>query len=171
MSDNESDWVAVGQGDWMTSKHRAWVMPGVFALVALSLPVQMLILDRVSEPYPALFEPRFANVLDHDDDVRFRRVELSVDGTPISSELLFPVPSSEVRRALLASMFPPHGDHPRLDDPTRQFLRRTIAEAMHIEPHELVVVWERRRFDLDTQVVTTVRKLSTFHVDLQGRAP
>lgn len=147
---------------------RVWVVPLVFALVGLSLPVQVYVKEHVSEPYPGLFQPRFSGVPSYGSKVSFRDIVLKVDGRAIAEEEFLPGENSGKRRKVLESMFPPSGGTARVDDEFRARLRSRLADARDVEPRMLTATWERRRFNLDTRKTTVIRTLSEYEIDLTG---
>ena len=142
-----------------------WVLPVVLAAFCLSIPAQLVFADRIAEPYPGLFQPAFRGVSQSDNHtVTFPAVKLWVDGRRIRPADLVP---DENRRDRLKSMFPPRGHQPRVNDSSRRMLRGNVARALGIRPSELVVTWQRRRFDLDTGQITRLRTLATYRFDLR----
>ena len=145
-----------------------WVLPAVLAAFCLSIPAQLVVADRIGEPYPGLFQPAFRGVSQSDKHmVSFPSVRLWVDGRRIRPADLVP---DENRRDRLKSMFPPHGSEPRVGDSARRALRSNLARTLGIQPSELVVTWQRRRFDLDTGEITRLQTLATYRLDLREEA-
>lgn len=143
---------------------RLWVLPTIFALVGLSLPIQMYVAETAGEPYPGLFQPAFANV--HLHPVRHQAIVLAVDGQVVDDEALFPSLNTGRRKALLESMFPPHGGSPQVDAEMRARMRSRLADVLDAEPRVLSATWERRRFDLDTQETSKIKALSEYRIYL-----
>jgi hypothetical protein len=148
---------------------RVWVVPTVFAVVALSMPVQMYINEHVAEPYPGLFQPSFSNVMQFGGGVRFSEIILEVDGQAIDQEDLLPNSNSGKRRAVLEAMFPREEDEsPRIDAETRETLQSNLAYSLDVEPRVLTARWELWRFDLGTRQTSVLRTLSEYQIDLTG---
>ena len=143
---------------------RVWVVPTIFALVGLSLPVQMYLAEMVGEPYPGLFQPAFSYV--HQQPAMHRAIVLAVDGQVVDEEALFPSLNTGRRKALLESMFPPYGDSPQVDAAMRARMRSRLADVLDAKPRFLSATWERRRFDLDTQETSKIKTLSEYRIDL-----
>ena len=149
---------------------RTWAVPTVFAVVALSMPVQMYINEHVAEPYPGLFQPSFSDVFDFGSGVRFSEIVLLVDGLAIDQEDLLPNSNSPERRRVLEALFPREEDEspPRIDAETRETLRSNLADSLDAEPRMLTARWERWRFDLGTRQTSRIRTLSEYQIDLTG---
>jgi hypothetical protein len=152
----------------MTREQRVWVLPAMFALVILSLPVQMLFAARFSEPYPGLFQPFFYGDSQSGGVIDVKAVEMEVDGRRIEPFDLFPADGPA--REIVSSMFPPGDGEMRVDEGTRTSIRATLASKLGTEPRELSITWERRRFDLATGKVSERSTLARYHLDFTGRA-
>jgi hypothetical protein len=150
------------------ARRRVWVLPLIFALTGLSLPIQMYVKDRVGEPYPGLFQPSFANFPDVGNAIKYRVIDLDVDGRTVDAEKLFPGSNTGKRRKLLESMFPPNGDKARVDTETRARLRSRLSDAHGAKARTLTATWQRRRFDLDSRETSVVKTLSRYQIDLTG---
>jgi hypothetical protein len=145
-----------------------WILPTVFALVALSLPVQLYIAEQVGQPYPGLFQPTFDQVPGHERAVRYRAILVKIDGRVIEEERLFPRANPGRRFRLLQLMFPPEGGSANVDRATRERWRSRFAEAPDAEPRILTADWQRRRFDLDTRRTSVIRTIAEYRIDLAG---
>ncbi len=146
---------------------RLWVLPMVFALVGLSLPVQIYIAETVAEPYPGLFQPAFSNVPDQDGKTfKYRDLVLKVDGRRIDDDVLLPGLNRGRQRKLLMSMFPPPGGSPAVDDETRSRFRSRLADATATDPQVLTAEWRRLRFNPDTRKSSVIRTMSRYSIDL-----
>ena len=142
-----------------------WVLPAVLAALCLSIPAQLVLADRIGEPYPGLFQPAFRGVSQTGDhSVTFPSVRLWADGRRITSSDLV---TSNDELARLKSLFPPREDRARVDDSLRRALRENLERSLGFGPRELVVTWQRRRFDLDTGQITRLRTLATYRLDLR----
>lgn len=145
---------------------RVWVLPTVFALVALSWPVQLVVADQVGQPYPGLFQPTFDEVPEHGEAVRYRALVLEVDGREVDEKRLYPGTNPGRRFRLLEAMFPPHGGSTDVDARTRARMRSKFADRLDGQPRILTATWQRREFDLDTRRVSVVRTLAEYRIDL-----
>lgn len=146
-----------------------WVVPSIFALVALSMPVQVYIAETVSEPYPGLFQPAFRTVPEQDGRAfRYRDIELKVDGRTVDDAVLFPGLNFGKRQQLLFAMFPGEGGSAAVDDDTRARFRSILDDQVKADPQTLTVTWQRLRFDPETRKTRVVRTLSEYRVDLTG---
>lgn len=153
----------------MARDRREWVLPAVLLAFCLSIPAQLVFAHRFGEPYPGLFQPGFRGVSQSDTHtVSYPAVRLWADGRRVRPADLVP---DENRSDNLKSMFPPHGNRPRVDDTLRRTLRGNLARASGTEPSELVVSWQRRRYDLDTGEIARLQKLATYRLDLREDAP
>lgn len=150
----------------MRREARVGILPLVFVLVALSVPAQMYFTERYTEPYPALTQPFFYGVSQHQ---QVKAVELTVDGRRIEPFDLFPADGPA--RGIIATMFPPEGGEMRLSDKTRESMRSTLARRLDIAPRELSVTWESRRVDRDSGTVDDSTTLVRYRLDLTGRVP
>lgn len=147
---------------------RVWVLPTVFALVVLAWPVQMVVADRVGQPYPGLFQPTFDEVPGHGEAVKYRALVLEVDGREVDEKRLYPGTNPGRRFRLLEAMFPPHGGSPDVDARTQARMRSKFADDTGERPRILTATWQRRRFDLDTRRITVIRTLAEYRIDLTG---
>jgi hypothetical protein len=148
---------------------RVWIVPTIFALVGLSMPVQMYVKEAVGEPYPGLFQPAFSTIPEHDGKkIKYRDVALKVDGRTIDDEVLFPGLRHGRRRQLLVSMFPPQGGSPAVDDETRVRFRSRLADHLGAEPRILTATWQRLRFNPDTRTSSVIRTQARYRIDLTG---
>ena len=146
-----------------------WVLPTIFALVALSMPVQMYVAETVGEPYPGLFQPGFSSIPEQDGKMfKYRDIVLEVDGRTIDDKILFPGLNVGRRKELLLSMFPVHGGSPAVDDETRGRFRAKLADHLGAEPRTLTAAWQRFRFNPDTRKSKVIRTLSQYRIDLTG---
>lgn len=148
---------------------RAWIVPTIFALVIVSVPVQMYIAETVGEPYPGLFQPAFSSVPEQDGKrIKYRDIALKADGRTIDSEVLLPGLNHGRRRQVLVSMFPPQGGSPAVDDETRARFRSRLADHLGAEPRTLTAMWQRLRFNPDTRKSSVIRTQSRYRIDLTG---
>ena len=149
---------------------RVWVVPTIFALVVLSMPVQIYVATTAGEPYPGLFQPAFSSVPDQEGKAfRHRAIELTVDGRPIEEEDLLPGLNPGRRKQLLLGLFPVHQvDAAQVDDETRTRFRSRLAARLDTEPQVLVATWNRVKFKPDTRETTVIKKLSQYRIDLTG---
>lgn len=148
---------------------RVWVMPSVFAVVALSLPAQLLFAERFSEPYPGLFQPAFLGDSQDDDRVMELAIpEIRIDGSRIEPFDLFPTDGSNAREVVL-SMFPRNGDM-RVPDRTRRAMRSTLADRFDTNPGLLTVTWKRLVVDLESGTSTVGPTITAHRLDLRETA-
>lgn len=148
---------------------RVWIVPTIFALVGLSVPVQMYVKEAVGEPYPGLFQPAFSTVPEQDGKrIKYRDIALKVDGRTIDNDVLLPGLRHGRQRQLLVSMFPPQGGSPAVDDETRARFRSRLADHLGAEPQTLTATWQRLRFNPDTRKSSVIRMLSRYRIDLTG---
>ena len=153
----------------MQPDRRVWILPAVLAVLVLSIPAQVRFASQVAEPYPGLFQPAFdGDAQRKDHTIRFTIVRLSVDGRPIESSDLIPDPDD--RRDVLRSAFPPDGGEAEVDEALRRSMRSAVARRLG-DPGQLSVIWERRRFHLDTLKTTKGKTLGTYRLDLRGETP
>ena len=137
-------------------------MPAVFAVVTLSLPVQIMVSNRVSEPFPGLFFPAFRSVPELSDGrLSFSEASFIVDGTTtIDGKTLFGIPEINRVRRLSKRYFPRDPDHRiELSPAMRASLVGNISRATGKAPHVLTVVWKDRRYD------TATGKVANLHTD------
>jgi len=149
---------------------RVWVLPTVFALVALSWPAQLYVAERWSEPYPGLFQPKFSAIPGHHQAVKYRAVVLKADGQVVDEKVLFPGTNFGRRHRLLQAMFPPNGGIPNVDRTTRERMRSRLTDALGTEPRFLTATWERRRFGLDSRRTSVIKTLAEYRLDLADGA-
>jgi hypothetical protein len=148
---------------------RVWIVPTIFALVGLSLPVQIYVAETVGEPYPGLFQPAFSNVPEQDGKrIRYRDITLKVDGRTVDDDVLLPGLNHGRQRQVLVSMFPPQGGSPAVDDETRARFRSRLAEHLDAKPQILTATWQRLRFNPDTRKSSVIRTQSRYRIDLTG---
>ena len=153
--------------DSARSGTRVWVVPMVFALVGLSLPVQIYVAETVAEPYPGLFQPAFSNVPEQDGKViKYRDLVLKVDGQRIDDDVILPGLNRGRQRNVFLSMFPPQGGSSAVDDETRARFRSRLADATGTDPQVLTAEWRRYRFNPDTRKSSVIRTLSRYSIDL-----
>jgi hypothetical protein len=145
---------------------RIWVLPLVFALAVLLLPLQQVLIDRFGEPYPGLTMPWFTGTAQVDGRVKLTAVTVEVDGRRVDPREL---QAGRVRHArlFLSSMFPVNGGEARLDTRSRTAIRSTLPRGRGFAPRTLVVTWDRRWFHLGTGEITRGRMLSQYRVDLR----
>jgi hypothetical protein len=146
------------------SERRSWVLPVVFALAVVWMPVQTYVVARHSEPWPALLQPEFGGDGQDDGFIELLAVEIEVDGRAIQAHDLFPADGPP--RDIVRGLFPPRGDEARVPDRTRQALRAAATRAIGAEPRELTVAWERRRYDLETGTFVRRSPLARYRMDL-----
>ena len=145
-----------------------WVLPMLFALVTLSLPAQMLVASRVSEPFPGLFMPKFASVPDVDGGLEFNEPSFKADGQPVALHTLFGAAKidAEVQR-LARRTFPREPDGPvELSPDVRAMIVDNLSRATGQAPRTLEVTWKRRRYDVESRRTTDLRTISSYEVML-----
>lgn len=152
----------------MQSKSRVWVLPAVFALLAVSMPVQMVLKERFGEPYPGLFQPAFSASEQPHGTISLTVAKMTVDGDVIDVAQLFPGGNTGQRRALLKSIFPTRHSDVVLDDDLRSRLRSNLVRSLGATPHVLSVTWERRRYRLASGLMTKAQILAEYRIDLSG---
>ena len=151
---------------------RTWVLPALFALVTLSLPAQMLVASRISEPYPGLFMPKFASVPDVDGGLEFNEPSFTADGQPVTLAMLFGAPkiNAEVQR-LARRTFPREPDGPvELSPEVRSMIAGNLAQVTGQAPRTLEVTWKRRRYDVESRTTTDLRTISSYDVMVSDAA-
>jgi hypothetical protein len=154
--------------DPVQPRRRVWVLPLVFTLVGLILPLELYVKNVSSEPYPGLFQPAFAQFPTVGTSLTYRALDLAIDGRTIDGEFLFPGSNGGARSRLLEAMFPPYGGSPHVDAAIRERLHTRAVHGLGVDGHTLTATWERRRFDLETRTTTVVKRLSMYEVDLTG---
>jgi hypothetical protein len=157
----------------MRGRQRQWLIPLVFAMVIVSLPVELALASRISEPFPALFFPGFHFVPKiPDGGLTFKEASFRVNGTtPISGKELFGIPEVNRVRRMSKKYFPRSPDGPvRLSPSMQSSLVRNISRATGETPRVLTVTWKYRRFDIETGKTTDLRSDRPYDVQLGGAA-
>lgn len=150
---------------------RPWVLPLVFTIVTLSLPAQMLVERRFSEPFPGFFFPRFGPVpLVSDNGIEYLETRYFVNGHRLNPKYVFGggISSRPRLRALAASTFP-HlpADGFKVPTADARQIRANIARGTgEPPPTQLTVEWKRLRFSAETGRSTDVRTDTYYQVDL-----
>jgi hypothetical protein len=152
-------------------RRRPWLIPLVFALVIGSLPVQMALASRVSEPFPGLFFPAFRFVPKiPDGGLTFKEASFLVNGTtPIKGQDLFGIAEVNRVRRMSKKYFPRTPDGPvRIPRAMQSSLIANITRATGETPHSVTVTWKHRRFDIETGEVFDVKNDPSYDVPLGG---
>jgi hypothetical protein len=152
----------------MRSKSRVWVLPSVFALLAVSIPVQMVVKEHFGEPYPGLFQPAFSAFEQPHGTISLTVVKITVDGKGIDEADLFPAGNTVQRLTLLKSIFPTHQADGVMDDDLRSRLRSNLVHSLGATPHVLSVAWERSRYRLASGSMTREGILAEYRIDFSG---
>jgi hypothetical protein len=135
------------------------VLPLVFTLAIVSLPLQTVFIDRYGEPYPGLTMPWFTGTAQVNGRVKLTVVTVEADGQRVDPRVL---QAGRVRHArlFLRSVFPVNGGEARLDTRSRADIRSILARELGAAPRILVVTWDRRWFHLVSGEVDRGRLVS-----------
>jgi hypothetical protein len=148
---------------------RPWALPVLFTLVTLSLPAQILVDRRVSEPYPGFFMPPFGTVPRvRDNGFGYYETQFFVAGRRLKSDDVFQTTYRPRLAELIESTFPMHpNEGSTIPVSVARRIRANIGQATGSQPStQMRVVWQRRRFDAATQRSTKIRTESAYDVDL-----
>jgi hypothetical protein len=148
------------------TRRNVWVLPLLFALVLLAMPVQDLIMERYDdEPYPGLRMPQFDGDGQDDGVVELSVLSVWVDGQEIPPREFQDGQADRARR-FLREVFPREQGTPRLDEGSLNLLRETSERVLGAPPHTMAVTWDRRWFDLRTGELSYGPVLSRYRVDI-----
>ena len=151
-------------------RRHVWVLPLLFSLVLVALPVQDMIMERYDdEPYPGLRMPQFEGDSQDDGVVELTVISVAVDGHQIEPRE-FQDDQADRARRFLSAVFPRDQGTPRLEDGTLDLLRETSERLLGSPPQTMVVTWDRRWFDLRTGELSYGPVLSRYRVNIGAGA-
>ena len=148
---------------------RVWMLPAVFAVLAASLPIQIVFADRRSEPYPGLFMPAFYGDSQSNGKVRLVTPDIRVDGRRASIGDVVGPGRPAIQREVLQGMFPVDKRAGQPSDVARRAVQDNLKRSLGGDPGELDVTWQRRRLSLANGTVAFDSVVSRYHVEFGDR--
>lgn len=152
---------------WM--KLKQWSVRLLFLIVALALPLEIVALRTVGEPYPALYLPSFASGPPRDGTFTRTDPFVSVqfnDGTATEIDYRMLLPSSQLHAP--TAFRHSYSDADRANSPEVVAWLREVCEREFpgVSATQIVIDWTKREFTVPNFKNGTVVSVRTVVVDL-----